>query len=410
MFCVAELARYVVVQDEHLSPMVFLLGAVPPLAAIAFSAAIWRTSARRALSVRTLYASVVVDWALCLAGLLQNVLWPWETYPGITAVPDIGLVYLIVFASVFRLSAGASVLSGLLNLGSCVLLFRLDYAFALAGQAWNLNALSLVLLACVAVTGITVTMAWWTRRLVLRGAVESWRITRARRTLDALMEESHGIRSLLGAAKLDADRIARLAEAGDGERALGLAGDLQRELAELVRLTSQSRLRSFSALAELRPVERGRLPEIAEGVAHAVGARFPGVKLELTGTVSSGRIGVVGGDVAVERILLNLMTNACEGHGTQSARNVRTRFEERGAALLVHVVDDGPGFPASLLRGPVECTTTKPNGTGIGLFLVHRLMAESGGEIALANGARGGAEVTLSFREYRETPEPSAGP
>jgi nitrogen fixation/metabolism regulation signal transduction histidine kinase len=66
------------------------------------------------------------------------------------------------------------------------------------------------------------------------------------------------------------------------------------------------------------------------------------------------------------------------------------------------VEDNGPGFPANILRRAFEpYVTTKPSGTGLGLAMVKKIVDEHGARVELVNrnvGAPGGATVTIVFR------------
>jgi C4-dicarboxylate-specific signal transduction histidine kinase len=66
--------------------------------------------------------------------------------------------------------------------------------------------------------------------------------------------------------------------------------------------------------------------------------------------------------------------------------------------LRLSVRDDGPGFSGDQLgSGPKPFGTTKPNGTGLGLFTSERLVHACGGTMKRANRPEGGAEVTIEL-------------
>jgi nitrogen fixation/metabolism regulation signal transduction histidine kinase len=85
------------------------------------------------------------------------------------------------------------------------------------------------------------------------------------------------------------------------------------------------------------------------------------------------------------------------GAATRSARAVRLSVE-----------DNGPGFPANILRRAFEpYITTKPRGTGLGLALVRKIIDEHDGRIEIVNreGASG-ATVTIVLHRLAGSPSP----
>ena len=81
--------------------------------------------------------------------------------------------------------------------------------------------------------------------------------------------------------------------------------------------------------------------------ASAVARRFPNVRVHVEPTALSVRI--IGGDPALERVLLNVMINACEGDGQRAASSVEVLTGERDGRVRLEVRTTGPNFrPGSI--------------------------------------------------------------
>jgi len=120
---------------------------------------------------------------------------------------------------------------------------------------------------------------------------------------------------------------------------------------------------------------------------------------------------VRGDRAALVQVFLNLVKNAVEAMGGAGQLVVSTRIETRfhirrvhgrGHFLSVAIEDGGPGISEedqARLFSPFF--TTKTTGTGLGLALCHRIVAEHGGTIGYEPGTRGGARfrVTLPVGE-----------
>jgi signal transduction histidine kinase len=106
--------------------------------------------------------------------------------------------------------------------------------------------------------------------------------------------------------------------------------------------------------------------------------------------------------VFMEQILENLLINALEAGDGRTAVSVKVSVD---SMLRIDMVDNGPGIQADLLPWVLfePFKTTKPNGSGIGLWQVRQLVESLGGVIQVQNGVEGGACFTLLF-PYQSEP------
>jgi signal transduction histidine kinase len=107
---------------------------------------------------------------------------------------------------------------------------------------------------------------------------------------------------------------------------------------------------------------------------------------------------VDGDEVALRRVLRNLADNA--------ARHARTglalELAEAGDDVRLAVEDDGPGIPPEerdrVLDRFVRLAGARDRdggGTGLGLAIVAELVRAHGGEVAVTDGALGGARFEI---------------
>lgn len=97
------------------------------------------------------------------------------------------------------------------------------------------------------------------------------------------------------------------------------------------------------------------------------------------------------------QILLNLMTNSVEAIG-RSVGQVIVSAGRKNGWVTVSVLDDGPGFPAELLRDGVRAFAShRDTGTGLGLPMVRRAVNDLGGKMEIGNRDAGGAFVRLTL-------------
>jgi nitrogen fixation/metabolism regulation signal transduction histidine kinase len=100
----------------------------------------------------------------------------------------------------------------------------------------------------------------------------------------------------------------------------------------------------------------------------------------------------------VRRALLNLVQNALEASAGAPAGTgpVRVSATAEGASLRLEVRDDGPGLTdeqrANLF---VPGFTTKAHGSGLGLTLVERIVADHGGTIAVESAPGRGTTIVV---------------
>ncbi|MFN5944852.1 MAG: sensor histidine kinase, partial [Phycisphaerae bacterium] len=136
-------------------------------------------------------------------------------------------------------------------------------------------------------------------------------------------------------------------------------------------------------------------------VSHAAAS---GMSLELQGLDNVVRQRRLRTDVnRVQRVLLNLVENACKYAKDASDKRVVCVVEVEHRDLRIRVRDFGPGVPVkeraaifkAFTRGAAHAHGSVP-GLGLGLALCRALAEQLGGSLALT-GHTGGAEFTLTL-------------
>jgi two-component system sensor histidine kinase PilS (NtrC family) len=259
--------------------------------------------------------------------------------------------------------------------------------------------------------------------------VEGLRV-RAER-LEAVAELSaslaHEIKNPLASIRSACEQLARFstiraAAAGvDDEDERTLATLIVRESDRLSHLLTE--FLDF-ARARVRRVERVDLASVtraATQLAAAHPSRAEGVRVEII--VAEGDTGealhVDGDEELLHRAVFNLALNAMQATPAGGRVRIEVQLPEAeelpagiafaGGAIAVHVSDGGTGIaPEAFDRLFDPFFTTKPNGSGLGLAVVHRAVEAHRGVVLVEMGGQGvGARFTLLLPRAESDAEPS---
>jgi two-component system nitrogen regulation sensor histidine kinase NtrY len=157
-----------------------------------------------------------------------------------------------------------------------------------------------------------------------------------------------------------------------------------------------SRFARMPALA-LRPTDVGRL---LEGVVVLYRDSHPALSIR---AVFSPDLPTLEIDPdQIKRAVLNLVDNAVEAVGQTGEVLVETLWlPEAGRARIV-VSDDGPGIAAEdKERLFVPYFSTKPTGMGLGLPIVHQIVADHGGAIWVEDNPPHGSRFVIELPAER---------
>ncbi|MGB0671918.1 MAG: sensor histidine kinase, partial [Rhodospirillales bacterium] len=131
-----------------------------------------------------------------------------------------------------------------------------------------------------------------------------------------------------------------------------------------------------------------------------------GVQVDIR--LPEGDVTVMGGDVRLQQIFVNLISNALDAMDMASSpeRRLVLAAEARGAEALVTVGDSGPGIDAARSNDAFYTTKEVGQGTGLGLSITFGLVNQFGGTITAGRDEElGGARFTLTLRLAEERRE-----
>jgi two-component system NtrC family sensor kinase len=107
---------------------------------------------------------------------------------------------------------------------------------------------------------------------------------------------------------------------------------------------------------------------------------------------------VVVHEAQVKQVLMNIVLNAIQACSAHGLVEVRTAVAAAGACA-VEVVDTGVGMTPEQRDHIFDpFFTTKESGSGLGLYIAHRIVAEHGGSIVVTARPEGGTSFRITFR------------
>jgi PAS domain S-box-containing protein len=205
---------------------------------------------------------------------------------------------------------------------------------------------------------------------------------------------SHEIRNPLGVIFLQVDLLeeelqqptpdspGQIAQAlSDIKTHLARLDDLVQDYLSLVRVsTVQLEVQDLAAALQTWSAEFREL------------AATRGVSLLLDGLETVGWISFHTS--TLRRALLNLVQNALDA--TPEGGTLTLTGQRTATQVHLHIRDTGSGIPAELLERIFEpLYTTKPGGTGLGLYIVQEIIAAHAGQLTVASKAGQGTTFTI---------------
>jgi PAS domain S-box-containing protein len=99
----------------------------------------------------------------------------------------------------------------------------------------------------------------------------------------------------------------------------------------------------------------------------------------------------------IEQVIMNLLSNAIEALKADCPeKRLRVRSRQSNGYVIVDIADSGPGVPDAFWDKIFDpFYTTRSDGSGIGLSLCQRLVADHGGNISISKSDWGGAEFSI---------------
>jgi len=192
---------------------------------------------------------------------------------------------------------------------------------------------------------------------------------------------AHEIRNPLNAAHLQLTLLERRLEKQAVDRSTldPVIHVIQSEIQRLERLVNEFLAFARPRQLDLRPTA---VDDICRGVVELVGPEAEGAGVTLEMALAENLPTVPADSERLRQVILNLVRNAIEAMPGGGTLSIRAFFDVD--ALTVEVGDTGQGI-AEDAQVFDAFFTTKAEGTGLGLSLVHRIVTDHGGEISFTS-------------------------
>ncbi|MBI3723608.1 hypothetical protein HY251_06600 [bacterium] len=244
--------------------------------------------------------------------------------------------------------------------------------------------------------------------VVVVGGIAQHHLARAEREVTTRMAEldafasrvAHDLRGPLSPVRMALALAAR--EGTSPETIRQTAKTADRSIERMVSLID-GLLQFARAAAHPEPGARASVDEVAKEIVADVAPLREKEKAELSVEVEPG-LEVAASNGAVISITANLVRNALMYLGESARRSVVLRAARAGDAIEIEVADTGPGISPELvprLFKPFERGSTRPDGQGLGLATVKRLVEGHGGSISVRSSPGNGSTFRVELPAAR---------
>ena len=219
---------------------------------------------------------------------------------------------------------------------------------------------------------------------------------------------SHEFNQPLAAVKSYADNAATFLDRDRPEEArqnIGLISQMADRMAAI-----SKHLRNFARRPQEKIGPVPLLPVLDDALA-LMRARLAEVGSEIRYDRPEEEITVMGGQVRLQQVLVNLLSNAIDAMEDQDTPVIEIGIENRAGRWQVSVRDHGPGLSdASLaqLFDPFFTTKSPGKGLGLGLSISYNIVRDFGGRLAAHNHEGGGAVFTVDLAPASDETEIAA--
>ncbi len=213
---------------------------------------------------------------------------------------------------------------------------------------------------------------------------------------------SHQYRTPLAAIRSSIDSIGLALQPHDAANQ-GRIERIRRAIARLVEMLeinlARSRLQGPSFRARIAPVNAGALVTAAHLRACDL---LSGPGIELVIEPAAAQTTIQADDGMMELAIVNLLENAVKFSSPEGREPIVLALEVAGAHVVLTVTDRGSGMPASEVAKAFDLGARGRNsqaveGSGLGLFLVKKIVTAHGGEVTIESEEGAGTTVRITL-------------